>query len=509
MLGGEIVGHKFVPAIRQAQFINKTMGRIPQRLREGVTKKFNQAREKSGTARANYQLEAYAVKVSADRQDELNKKILMEQARAAAIACIAAGMRGDVWEVIATGAKIAKDNGIPTKNLIKYGEISIAARFESSEWWLGSLVRAEKRSIEAAAIRAGRVHKGGQIYATDTTVEERREAVQQAREFMARMELHSESGEVCNMLNAADAGLANPKIRHAELMTRINGFQEVAKKRGHVAIFCTATTPSRMHGHSTTGSKHDGTTPKQAQEYLAGVWSKVRAQLARDGVMVYGLRVVEPHHDGTPHWHMILFMRKGDKVKFRETFAAYFRAEDAHELTSYKAQKARVDFKTIDPEKGGAAAYVVKYIAKNIQGEGVGQDHESGSADCAETSERVLAWASVWGVRQFQQIGGHYVSAWREARRIKAIEREGLPPEAVAAWEAAQRVGDKFADWAAYLEALGGVETKARDALVRVAVEKEEIEGVYGLTVRRKVLGLWHRLGVLNSNRMVWRVVGR
>lgn len=498
-------GNKYVPAFFQARFYQRQLSSIPRRLRAGVEENFQKTRTKSGMAAANYQLEVVAERVGAERQDELNTKLLQEQARAAAIQCIAAGMRGDVWEVVAVGAKIAKDNGIPTKGLIKYGELSIAARFESSAWWLGSLVRAERRAIEAAAIRAGRVHKNDQIYATNTAVEDRRETVRQAREFMARMDLISSEGDVVNMLSAADSGLANPHIRYSELMTRINGFQEVAKKRGHVAIFCTATTPSRMHGHSTTGSKHDKTTPKQAQEYLGGVWSRVRAALARAGVMVYGLRVVEPHHDGTPHWHMMLFMRKGDKAKFREIFAEYFRAEDAHELTSYKAKKARVDFKTIDPAKGGAAAYMLKYISKNIAGKGVGDDYEGGG-DCAETSERVLAWASVWGVRQFQQIGGHYVSAWREARRIKILEREGLPPEVVAAWESAQRVGDKFADWAAYIEALGGVETKARDALVKVEVAKEEIEGVYGLTVRRKVLGLLHRFGVLKSNRLVWRL---
>ncbi len=84
----------------------------------------------------------------------------------------------------------------------------------------------------------------------------------------------------------------------------------------------TITAPSRFHSvHSKGGfvSRWDGNTPQDTQRYLCGVWAKARAAIAC-GIHVFGFRVVEPHHDGTPHWHMLLFMRPGTLTLFATFF---------------------------------------------------------------------------------------------------------------------------------------------------------------------------------------------
>ena len=65
----------------------------------------------------------------------------------------------------------------------------------------------------------------------------------------------------------------------------------------------------------------------------------------------------------------------------------------------------------MDPAKGGAVGYIVKYIAKNIDGHQIGDEGDLEAETAAsEGARRVRAWASLWGLRQFQQLGGPSVS---------------------------------------------------------------------------------------------------
>lgn len=57
----------------------------------------------------------------------------------------------------------------------------------------------------------------------------------------------------------------------------------------------------------------------------------------------------------------------------------------------------------MDLALSSATGYVVKYISKNIDGYALDgeSDHESGR-QLKETAKHATAWASCWGIRQFQ-----------------------------------------------------------------------------------------------------------
>ncbi|ROW48864.1 replication protein, partial [Cronobacter malonaticus] len=119
--------------------------------------------------------------------------------------------------------------------------------------------------------------------------------------------------------------------------------------------------PSKFHATTKAGyrnSRWNGASPADTQRYLTGLWARIRAKLHRDDIRIFGIRVAEPHHDATPHWHMLMFMLPEDVDRVRAVNTRYAREEDHHELKREKARKARFHAEAIDPDKGSATGYV-------------------------------------------------------------------------------------------------------------------------------------------------------
>ena len=322
------------------------------------------------------------------------------------------------------------------------------------------------------------------------------------QKLLEKITLENELGQSYTMAEIADLGTANKTIRRHELMTRIRGFEEIASDLGHVGMFWTITCPSKFHSVGGTNANYNGATPREAQAYLVRVWAAIRAKLDRDGIRTYGFRIAEPHTDGCPHWHMLLFVAPENQERMEKVIKAYALAEDGAELG---AAKNRVKLVRIEAGKGTAAGYIVKYVCKNIDGEGVGdhKDRDGGVlvpdlfGDQEFTpSQKVTYWAQWHRIRQFQQIGGAPVGVWRELRRVKAEAIANAPDELRAAWEAVQKIESedaaiaKRADWAAYCRAQGGVFV-GRGARVKIATKPVEVVGRYATKQEEKPCGVY------------------
>lgn len=69
----------------------------------------------------------------------------------------------------------------------------------------------------------------------------------------------------------------------------------------------------------------------------------------------------EPHHDSTPHWHLLIFVQPQQKQKLIDIFKAVALAEDGDEKGA-KMHRLKID--PTDKAKGTAVGYITKYISK-------------------------------------------------------------------------------------------------------------------------------------------------
>lgn len=320
-------------------------------------------------------------------------------------------------------------------------------RLVCPKWWKRTLDRKQSRETEAKQIEAGKVHSRGQKYASDYAVVKGVQRAHSGQEFVKTYAMISDADDIVEMSDIVTGSLSNPINRRAELMIRMAGFEAYAMANGYVGEFLTITCPSKFHrfsqGEFNPAYDPEEISPKAAQKYLCSIWAKMRAQMARDNVRVFGFRVAEPHHDGCPHWHMLLFVEQSKVEQLRAIMQGYALEMDGDEPG---AEKYRFKSVSIDPNQGTATGYIAKYISKNL---GFSIEPETiGEPDQTDYGRRVKAWASIWGIRQFQQIGGVPVSIWRELRKLSEVIDDPVI-------ETARLAADE-SRWADFLEIMGG-----------------------------------------------------
>ncbi|HIE4239390.1 TPA: replication endonuclease [Serratia marcescens] len=395
--------------------------------------------------------------------------------------------------------------------------VASLSRLANAEWWERQLKAQRTRWREALLIAAGEVNLKKYPYASKQAIRDVQARRLANMDYLKGCDLENvATGERFDLIDKVMASISNPEIRRMELMSTIAGIEKYAASERHVGMFITITTPSKYHPTRVVGKEgaekvqfnhnwdSEAFSPKDGQRYLVRIWSKMRTAFKDNGLSVYGMRVVEPHHDGTPHWHMMLFCERKQRQDVIDIMRRYALKEDGDERG---ATKNRFEAKHLN--KGGAAGYIAKYIAKNIDGYALdGQiDHDTGRP-LRDMAAAVTSWASTWRIPQFKAIGIPTMGAYRECRAacLRHISLAETFDERVEAVRAAASAGN----FAAYMTGQGGANVPRDVQTVRVARKVADELNAYDEEVQ-KVVGIFAPhlgAGHIHETRTTeWRIV--
>ncbi|WP_424408059.1 replication endonuclease [Pasteurella sp. PK-2025] len=392
--------------------------------------------------------------------------------------------------------KICHEIGFPApswemkKSRLTGEKLDIALRKIACEkYWLRVMTRTQKRMIEHVAIACGEVRKHASTYISFDGFRSHQTQIRKNFDYLKSMVVENIDNpeEQLELIDMFRGSSSNPDVRRFEMMNRLNGLEQWAEREEHEALFLTLTAPSSFHATHSTGDfnkKWEGASPRHTQAYLNKVWQQYRALLAKRKIKFYGMRVAEPHHDGTPHWHLLVYVKAEHKDDVIQLFKKKALEQDG---TERGALKHRCKVEECDKEKGSATAYIAKYISKNINGfalDGETSD-ENPNLSLKDNAQRVRAWASIWGIRQFQFYGGASISVWRELRRLVS----GQADDEII--EKARACAD-VSCFASYIEIQGGAMAMRKDQPIKLNYIETD-ENKYGES-RKKIQGVENKI---------------
>src|SRR5690606_1259215 len=96
----------------------------------------------------------------------------------------------------------------------------------------------------------------------------------------------------------------------------IKNLEHLADENSFKWLFITLTAPAEYHPNPAKGKRryNDQLGIAASHEYIRTKWSQIQSVLSSRGIPAcpesyFGVRTVEPHKDGSMHWHILLFAK--------------------------------------------------------------------------------------------------------------------------------------------------------------------------------------------------------
>lgn len=264
----------------------------------------------------------------------------------------------------------------------------------------------------------GAVGRGKSYATSNIAVTYRKRQLEAHQDHLSKFAVRTGSkvrtlSEICNTTHK----------RVSELYVFSLGIDQLAQDKDMNYMLITLTCPPRMHPRPTTKNSWDGTTTKEAYEFLNRSNEAVKRRLSNKKIKfsrgdAFGIIVTEPHADGCPHIHILMYHRPEDQSLIIQEYRKEF---------DWSARA--IDFSIEDKDRSDAArgsSYLFKYLSDSFC--------DSDNADTDATSKKrskakyIDTWRSQTNMRAFRTFGlRRCATLWRQCRKLRDIKEDCSP----------------------------------------------------------------------------------
>ena len=284
----------------------------------------------------------------------------------------------------------------------------ILMRLRSEAFWRERVNRIADLHREQEAMRRkllGDSGKGLMPYCSDQTYtlfEDRRSSI--LAKMQASLACHSTG------LTKSDLYRNSEKAKANQLYLTLKAMDALATSRNYEWAMITLTCPPRFHPSS---KRYDGSSLRDGNNYLHALYRKLFKHLGKSYKAnddYFGVRIVEAHLDGCPHWHILLYSSMEFFMELQSKLEVLYSQDDRPGKYFQNFSDQIIKTKHNCQEGARPLSYIFKHLAFGL--------NRRGREDELCMSKRNSYALRAAGVRQYQLIGAQGV-----ATKVKALRK--------------------------------------------------------------------------------------
>lgn len=234
-----------------------------------------------------------------------------------------------------------------------------------------------------------------------------RDKIDAQRSYLSNNHFQTSTGQVKSLLDVSFSANISERY-YSQLSNKINTMSDLAKSQNLKPTFLTITLDGFFRGLLTANySKWDKLKPEKQKEYLRHIpnnesygflrdkinnrskftvkdcynvlafqWYQYSSgysfkKLKKEGKQFIYLKAAEPHKDGVPHFHVLLWIPENYFESFKKDFKRYFPAPQNHKPITNGNEGDTYGFQTAIHNPVG---YIMKYATKSFMDLRTGED---------------------------------------------------------------------------------------------------------------------------------------